>query len=350
MTRASIGLGLALALGGCALDREGPADAPAASAQEAATPASGVTARALTTADGRARSYWVYTPRGYDPSRSWPMVLVLHGGGGNAEGAQQTSFTPAAADKHGLIAVYPEGIGKSVLGRRLATWNTGRCCGLAAEEHVDDVAFLRAVVDAVARTHAIDRARVFATGISNGGMMSERLACEAPELVAGVAVVGSPGYGPDCRASAPVAVQVIHGTEDHCAEFSGGDRCGGCWEKAIGQALGAKVRERSFPCVAAHGQAASWRAFNRCAGQGAVTYQRGGATCTRHDGCTDGALVELCVVEGGGHTWPGSQLPCDPSRRMCAAYVDVVGPTSRDLDANDAIAGFFADVAKARGR
>lgn len=310
----------------------------AASSAPAAT--SGAREHRLTTGDGRARRYFSYVPTGLTGDA--PLLLVLHGGGGNAEGVQTTAFTHAAADRHGFVVLYPEGIGDERFGTTMATWNGGYCCGRAAAEGVDDVAALAEILSHFEKEQRFDRARVFATGISNGGIMATRLACERPDLVAAIAAVGSPGYLAACDTDTAVAVQIIHGTDDRCALFDGGGACGGCWERALGRALGIPIPARTFACAAASDQVAFWREVNGCSERARVTHDQGKARCVEYDDCASGKPVSFCRVDGGGHTWPGSARSCDPARRGCQAFGEVTGAISRDLDANDAMAAFFA--------
>jgi polyhydroxybutyrate depolymerase len=108
-----------------------------------------------------------------------------------------------------------------VFARRLLTWNTGTCCGYAQRSHVDDVAFIRALLDSLERTYRIDRRRVYATGLSNGGMMSYLVACALSDRFAAVAPV-SGELSMDCAPTIPVSVLIIHGTADENLPYNGG--------------------------------------------------------------------------------------------------------------------------------
>lgn len=332
----------AVALGGCKR-RPAPATTTSSAQPSAAAPATerpiaaGLQAGSLTTADGRTRRYFTYWPKsaGDEP----PLLLVLHGGGGTATGAQETTFSHAAAERHGWFTVYAEGIVKSALGKDLATWNAGVCCGEAKAQNVDDVGFLISLLDQLASRFPFDSDRVYATGISNGGMMATRLACERPERVAGIAAIGSPGY--KCADGKPVAVQIIHGTDDGCALYAGGNACGGCWARAFTEVTKIPMPEQTFSCIGAEDQVAFWRGVNGCTEAGVTTFERGGARCIQYAHCTSGKPVGFCKIDGGGHTWPGSRHDCDLAKRGCRVYADIVGPISQDLDANDAMITFF---------
>lgn len=293
----------------------------------------------LDTPDGRTRSYQVYVPPGLaQPS---PVLLVFHGGGGSAEQATRGAFTPEAADAAGFVAVYPEGIGPTRLGRHFGTWNAGRCCGAAAREGVDDVAFAAQLLDRLARDPALDPTRIYATGISNGAMLVARLACELSGRIAAVSLVSGPGYTQGCTPERPVPVQLIHGTADRCALYEGGSACGGCFQRALHEGLGLDVDEARFSCEAVAEQAAHYRRVNGCSDQADEVYARGAARCVAYRHCRSGQPVELCTIEGGGHVWPGRRIDCNRKRRACRAYIDAVGPESFDLDANVQIPRFL---------
>lgn len=264
--------------------------------------------------DGRDRSYLIHVP---PDVKSGPtaVVLVFHGGGGNAENAARMSHFDRAADRHGFVAVFPEGTGR--LRDRLLTFNAGNCCGTALDDGVDDVAFTRALVEDVATVVPVDRKRLFVTGMSNGGMMSYRLACEAADLFAAAAPVAGANNLEACRPSLPVALLAVHGTADRSVKFEGGrtdpavrldthDRVDRSVEESI----------RPFLDVA------------RCTPPPAVT--RTGDAERRVYACTGGA-VEVLAVLSGGHAWPGGERG--------SAIGDV---PSRTVDATEAIWAFFA--------
>ncbi|MFM8734303.1 MAG: alpha/beta hydrolase family esterase [Pirellulales bacterium] len=125
--------------------------------------------------DGSERSYLVHVPPQYVADSPMPVVLAFHGGGANARNMVAFSGLNLKADQSGFIVVYPEGSGRL---ERMLSFNAGNCCGEAAARNVDDVAFVRHVLDDLEGIANVDRRRVFATGMSNGAMMSYRLASE----------------------------------------------------------------------------------------------------------------------------------------------------------------------------
>lgn len=177
---------------------------------------------------GRERSYVLHVPPNAGASDSLPLVIVMHGAGGNPRAiAVQTGFSELA-DARGFAVVYPAGTRSRwqalltpIRGRHF-TWNAGDCCSWAQKNQIDDVAFIRALIEEVARAHPIDRARVYAAGLSNGGMMAYRLACEASDSFAAIGVVAGALVTHDCSPSRPVAVIHLHAARDPIVPFAGG--------------------------------------------------------------------------------------------------------------------------------
>jgi polyhydroxybutyrate depolymerase len=134
------------------------------------------------------RRYRIYIPAKYDASKPTPVVLVYHGGGGNPEGMIKLCGVNAKSDQAGFIVVYPFGTGR--FEDSLLTFNGGECCGYAMQNNVDDVGFTRALLDDLEGIVNVDKDRVFATGLSNGGIMSHYLASELSDRIAAIAPVG----------------------------------------------------------------------------------------------------------------------------------------------------------------
>jgi polyhydroxybutyrate depolymerase len=166
-------------------------------------------------AGGLDRSYRVYRPAGLPASA--PLVIMLHGGFGSAEQAERAYGWDQLADSAKFVVAYPDGV--------VRAWNTGGgCCGRPARDGVDDVGFITAVVGDISHHVGIDPARVYATGISNGGMMAYALACNTAVFAA---------FGPDsatqlgpCPSPRPVSVLHIHGTADRLIPYNGGPGAG----------------------------------------------------------------------------------------------------------------------------
>ena len=144
---------------------------------------------------GVRRSYYVHVPAGHDGTTPLPVVVALHGAFGTAREFERESGFSLLADRERFLVVYPQGIG---LGNLFRHWNSGHCCGKARKINLDDVGFVLAAVDDVAKRNPVDRARLYLVGFSNGGMLAYRIAAEHPEVVAAVAVA-SATIGGDSR-------------------------------------------------------------------------------------------------------------------------------------------------------
>lgn len=244
--------------------------------------------RTLTHA-GRKRSYIVHVPPGYDPAGPTPVVLVFHSGGGNAENARMMTGFDAVADVEGFIVVYLNGTGR--LADRLLTWNDGRCCGYALEQNVDDVGFVRALLADLGTVVNVDARRIYATGMSNGAIMSYRLACELADVIAAIGPVAATQNVDTCAPMRPVPVLHVHGDADGHAPCSGG----------IGEESLVGVQFNSV-----QDSVAFWAQHNGCAVTPQIT-QTGSVRHTVYSDCRQNAAVELYTVVGGGHAWPGGE-------------------------------------------
>jgi polyhydroxybutyrate depolymerase len=269
---------------------------------------------------GQRRRVLLHIPAGLDATRPAALVVALHGGGGHAEHMAdgQRYGLVGKADREGFVVAFPNGYSRFP-GGRLATWNAGGCCGEARDRQVDDVGFLRAVVAEVRARVPIDGERVFATGMSNGGMMSHRLACEAADLFRAVASVAGTEAVAVCQPQRPVSVLHIHARDDTHVLFGGG---------AGPQAFRDTSKVMDF--VSVPDTVAHWVQRSRCQPQPQRTLDRPGAYCEAYAGCAGGASVQLCVTDRGGHSWPGA----GSVRRGKPA-------ASTALSANDVIWDFF---------
>ena len=263
------------------------------------------------------RSAIVHVPPRYVRAVPMPVVLAFHGGGANADTMVRFSGLNEKADEAGFIAVYPNGTGRL---SRMLTFNGGNCCGQAAANGLDDVEFTRRLLDDVANACTIDPKRVFATGMSNGGIMAYRLASELSDRIAAIAPVGGPMGTKGCRPGRPVSVIHFHGTEDVFAPFQGG--------------RGRGLSGTSFFSV--DHSIAAWVEADGC-NPTPVTIRLpdttdDGTTVTRttYGQGKDGAEVVLIAIEGGGHTWPGREP------RLAS-----LGKSTRDISANDLMWAFF---------
>lgn len=249
---------------------------------------------------GFERSYRLYIPDGL--AAGAPLVVMLHGGFGSGEQAQRSYGWDAVADGEKLVTAYPDGVGRA--------WNAGDCCGRPARDAVDDIGFIGTMVADIAAGVSIDPARVYATGMSNGAMMTYALACRT-DLFAAIGPVAGTQVEP-CSVPRPTSVLAIHGTGDRAVRYDG--------ERGVG------VAEVDGPPVAEVN--AFWRNVNGCA-EPAVDVD--GAVTTSVARCPGGRGVTLITVDGAGHQWPGS--------RPIRAGAD---PPSDALDATTVLSAFFA--------
>jgi len=266
------------------------------------------------TVGGVKRSYLVHVPSGYDGRSALPVVLNFHGGFGDATAQVELTGMDATADKDGFMVVYPDGSGR--LPRHL-TFNGGVCCGYARDQKIDDVRFTSALLDDLESAYHVDANRIYVTGHSNGAIMAHRLACALSDRIAAIAPVSGPLGIDTCTPDRPVPVLHFHGTADLCAPYNGG--------KAKAPGAG------DFPSIPS--TIDGWVKRDGCPSEGHETYKKGNVTCTTHSPCTGGAEVTLCLVEGGGHAWPGGTSY--PSKGFCG------GMQTQDISANDAMWEFF---------
>jgi polyhydroxybutyrate depolymerase len=218
------------------------------------------------------------------------------------------------SDANGLVVVYPDGIGRS--------WNAGAENGKAERDHIDDVGFVSYLIDELASELPIDRLRVYATGISLGGIFTQRLGCELSHKIAAIAPVAgnlASAVARNCHPTRPISVLMINGTDDSLVPWEGGQTGGG------GQIVSVPVTMQL------------WAERNKCPTVPKVTPLVKDVISEMYAPCEGGTEVALYRVEGGGHTWPGGNQDLPPA---------VVGPTNNSLKASGAIWDFFAKHAK----
>jgi polyhydroxybutyrate depolymerase len=222
---------------------------------------------------GLDRTYRVHKPVGLPPSA--PLVVMMHGGFGSAAQAETAYGWDQLADSAKFVVAYPDGIGRA--------WNVHGCCGRPGHDSVDDVGFITQMVAEIGKTVGVDPTRVYATGISNGGMMSYTLACDSGVFAA---------IGPDsatqldpCTAPHPTSVMHIHGTADRLIRYDGGRGAG------VARIAGPPVPNLN----------AFWRNVDQC---GAPAVTTDGTLTTSTADCPAGRGVVLITVANGGHDWP----------------------------------------------
>ena len=270
----------------------------------------------------RDHNYQLYVPGHAIDAGAVPLVLSLHAGSATAESHDNFTGLRAKAAAEGFALLSPNGTGFS--------WNAGTCCAPSTVLRIDHVAVIDAMLDDAETVFSVDADRVFATGHSNGGMMVYRLACELSGRIAAIASnaavmmnrnldANPPAEVYACQPTQPVAVLQIHGLADRCAPFEGGISAG-----SAGGTRASASESIGF-----------WISNNRCALAPLLpTYGVGTARCETHSLCQDGAAVELCTIEGGGHVWSGNGI-APLAGDVCG------GANTNDLVANDRIWDFF---------
>jgi len=253
--------------------------------------------------DGIERDYRFYIPAAYSPDEEWPLVFNFHGFGSNATQQEFYSAMNMIADTANFLICYPNGIGQA--------WNVGWDFGSTA----DDVGFVSALIDSLASEYAINLDRVYACGMSNGGFMSYRLACELNDKIAAIASVTgsiSPQYINDCSPGKAVPVLEIHGTADDVVPYEG--------QSNLSIHIDTLVRY--------------WAANNDCnltpdteTLPNTNTTDQSTVTSIAFDDCASEREVLLYRVDGGGHTWPGAPFS--------------IGVTNQDINASEEIWHFF---------
>ncbi|MCO6457322.1 MAG: prolyl oligopeptidase family serine peptidase [Pirellulaceae bacterium] len=266
--------------------------------------------------DGQRRSCLIHVPASYAADKPTPVVLVFHGAGMNATLMSSFCGMNKKADEAGFITVYPNGTGAGLF----LAWNSGGLSGELAQRQPDDVKFVAALLDKLPTVLNVDSKRIYATGMSNGGMMCYRLACELGERIAAIAPVSGTLTVRDPRPPRPIPIIHFHGTNDRIVPFDG-----------PGNGTPRFVTFRSVPETVEF-----WAQVNKCAAQPVVerlddTQDDGTAVVRkRYQPQPGGAELVLYEIEGGGHTWPGNE-----------PALNLIGRSTRDLEANDVIWDFF---------
>jgi polyhydroxybutyrate depolymerase len=268
------------------------------------------------------RRYIVWFPIPRKPEASVPVVLAFHGGGCTLEQFEEHAALHAARAASNFAIVYPEGYHM--------TWNAGRCCGDALQSNIDDVKFIRSILDDLESILKIDRRRIYATGFSNGAMLCYYLACNLSEEIAAIAPVGGNMFVSECGPKRPLPIFHLHGLADEWAPYEGGQ----------------SIASHVLPSVAEG--LAFWRRVNGSDVETRQSMFGGCADCSVYSGGPEEAQVRICVIPSLGHHWPGGVITAR-SRPEAAMY----GPAGPALDlnqVNDAILNFLGKYSLPQGR
>lgn len=265
------------------------------------------------------RTFLLFTPPGNDAKRPLPLLLVFHGGTSTGKWIRDyTQFSTLAMRERFLVA-YPDAY--SPTGNPLdANWNDGRS-STAGKGH--DIQFVGKMIDYIGSIRSVDTTRVYATGFSNGGILTQRLACEMSDRIAAFApVAGSMAaeLKPTCSPKNPVSILHIHGTADPFVPYKGGP-------------VNSLVKGDVAPVevVVSH-----WAKISGCSAMPKVDqwkdrapFDKTTVTALSYVGCKDNVQVVHDRINGGGHTWPGAQPNVLPSV--------LAGPTSQEFRATEAV-------------
>lgn len=260
------------------------------------------------------RTYLIHVPKDYDPKKPAPVVLALHGAAMDGSMMVWFSGLNKKSDEAGFIVVYPSGTGVGPF----RTWNAGGFSGKMAEGKADDVAFIGKLLDDLGTVVEVDEKRIYACGMSNGGMMCYRLAAELSDRIAAIAPVAGTIAMEDYKPKRPMPVIHFHGTKDKIVPFT-------------------MTKDNSPPFMKLKGVEESiqiWVKHNGCDEKPTTDTLSKEAddlkvTRTCYGNGKDGSEVILVVIEEGGHTWPGQKPP-----------VGFIGKSS-NISANDLMWEFF---------
>ncbi len=259
------------------------------------------------------RWYEIYLPA---RASGAPLILALHGGGGDPDQFANASGLARAATRQGFAVAFPAGSGR--WGDRLLTWNGGYCCGYAARAGIDDIGFLEQVIADAAQRFGVDGSRVFLTGMSNGSIMAETFAARNPSRVRAMAGVAGTMDSSRNRVQGKIPALIIHGTADPMVPYAGGQG-------------DSSLTRTDFSSVASVVRAfkSPWGALSESRRR--IDRKDDGTAVVVTDYSKAGrVVVRLITVEGGVHHWPGGR-----KARLTEGK-------TQEIDANTEILRFFA--------
>jgi len=259
---------------------------------------------------GKIRRYLLYVPDSYDPDSPSPLVISLHGFVQWPAHQKILSGWNELADETGFLVVYPKGRGFPL------RWNT-RSGGKDPSTENRDLNFISDLIDHLGSSYNIDPARIYVNGMSNGGGMSEYLACELSDRIAAFGGVAGAYLYPmeNCSPDRPVPVIAFHGVDDQIVHYTGGPS-----------------RDDRFELLHVEDWARNWADHNFCGKPLEITQINSLINRISYSGCEEGAEVILYRIEGAGHTWPGGdEIP-----------VFIAGYTNQDINASDLMWDFFS--------
>ena len=237
--------------------------------------------------NNRIRTYLLHLPSGYSQGDPLPLVVAMHGGFGNAYNMEQQSQLSKNADAENFIVVYPEGIKGGLLNIR--TWNAGECCGYASRNNIDDVGFIGALLDTLAGHFSVDTSRIYATGMSNGGFMAYRLACELSHRIAAIAPVAASMNLDECWPERAVPIIAFHSFRDENVPYNGG--AGSGFSDHYNFSQESVMQE--------------WSVRNGCHSEKDIIIDDERFTFVKWTNCGCNTEIHHYTTKDGGHSWPG---------------------------------------------
>jgi len=263
--------------------------------------------------DGYDRTYLVHLPTAYDGSTDLPLVIAMHGGFGNAFNLEDQSQLSVKADLENFIVVYPEGVEGGIL--NISSWNAGWCCGYSSNNNIDDVGFIDSLLNTLISQYAIDTNRVYATGMSNGGFMSYRLACELSDRIAAIAPVSASMSMPICNATRAMPIIHFHSKLDLNVPYQGG----------VGNGLSSHYNSPIDSVLNV------WSEHNNCPNNIDTVVNNSQYLHTKRSNCECGSSVQYYLTEDGGHSWHGGNQTA------------IGDPVSNYINATDLMWDFFQE-------
>lgn len=280
------------------------------------------------TVDGLKRNYILHVPPAIRENKPLPLIVVLHGTYGTGRKMEIGLGFDPYADERGFYVAYPDAYqdpGK----RQTARWNDGRGTLESSYSGINDVKFITAMVDDIASQVPLDRGRVYATGASNGGMMTYRLGCETSGVFAGIAPdignIPEPIFN-TCSPQVPLNFLAINGDKDPFIPFDGGEVC-----PNVPRLLCEKGMVKSQRDSVGKFSSANGCSLEPTVETLPVNVQDGTSIDVQTFGnCSSGAQVKAYIVRNGGHTWPPRE-----------SQVSAGGKATGNLDATQVIVDFF---------
>ncbi len=263
---------------------------------------------------GQKRTYLVHIPLRLRFQPAKPLLIVLHGSGGDSYDARNSLYINHKANRAKFMVVYPDGSGDET--NQSFNWNAGNCCGYSRDHNIDDTGFIRAMIEALKRKYKVDPDRIYVTGFSAGGIMAYRIGCELSDEVAAVAPVAGALDFTECRPTNPVSVIAFNGTSDQFVLYKGGvSRVDP--EKNYDQPVSYAIK--------------FWVKHNHCSTR-PIKAQHGNVIRKSYTSGKNGTEVVLYTIVGGSHAWPGV---------LNGMSFDQLQRSDQEISAIDEILAFF---------